>query len=255
MKTKPARKKVFAAMMTKHYRAAALLSALACTTTTLVAQDAANAVAVTTPAEIPAPPPYRPWTVGIGAGTDGIYGAGVSWRFSDHLGARTGFGYAEASFDHVAIRGLEYNISLRLLDEPLALDVYPWRKRSFRISVGLLLNQNELSGTVSSTGTIIVNGQPVVIPAGSLTMKLKQQPVDPYLGFGGNLFYFDRPHRWALAGELGVAYTGNSRVSVDRSNGSSLPDDVVDEVKSRLKHYANQFQLWPVAKLAVTYSF
>jgi hypothetical protein len=201
--------------------------------TSLVAQDATNAVPLTKPAENQERPDYRPWTVGVGVGTDGLIGAGVSWRFSDHLGVRAGIGYAEATWNDLGIGGLQYDARLRLLDEPLTLDFYPWRKRSFRVSAGLWLNQNELSGTVSSTGTILVNGQPVVIPAGSLGMKVEQQPVNPYLSIGGNLFYFDHAHRWALAGEVGVAYTGSPHASVDRTSSAILSDSAVNEVKSR----------------------
>ena len=223
--------------------------------TSLLAQDATNAVAVAKPAEILERPDYRPWTVGAGVGTDGLIGVGVSWRFSDHLGVRAGIGYAEADWNNLGIGGLHYDARLRLLDEPLTLDIYPWQKRSFHVSVGLWLNQNELSGTVSSTGTIIVNGVPVVVPAGSLSMKIEQQPVNPYLSIGGNLFYFDRAHRWALAGELGVVYTGSPHASVTRTASAILSDATVNEVENRLEHYAEDYQWWPIAKLAVTFSF
>jgi hypothetical protein len=223
--------------------------------TPLVAQDATNTVPLTKPAEIQEPPDYRPWTIGAGVGTDGLIGTGVSWRFSDHLGVRAGIGYAEATWNNLGIGGLHYDTRLRLLDEPLTLDFYPWRKRSFRVSLGMWFNQNELSGTVSSTGTIIVNGSPVVVPAGSFTMRLEQQPVNPYLSIGGNLFYFDHAHRWALAGELGIVYTGSPHASVDRTASAILSDSTVNEIKSSLEHYAEDYRWWPIAKLAVTFSF
>jgi len=190
--------------------AIAHLSALVCTTSSLLAQDATNAIAAAKPDETlkPERPPYRPWTIGIGIGTDTLFGGGVSWRFSDHLGTRVGFGYTEASWDDVGIAGLKYNVTGRLMGEPITLDVYPWRKSSFHISVGMLVNQSEASGSVSSTGSITVDGQPVEIRSGEIKMKIQPQPVNPYLSIGGNFFYFDRAHHWAFYGELGLRTPG-----------------------------------------------
>lgn len=235
--------------------AVALFSAMAGTVAPLAAQDTTNAVAMSPSADVSEPPPYRAWTIALGVGTDSIFGGGVSWRFSDHFGARAGIGYAEANWDHLGIGGLSYDATMRFTSEPLTLDYYPWKKHSFRISLGLMFNQNELSGTVSEAGTIIIDGQPIVIPPASLSMTLEQQPVNPYLSIGGNLFYFDRAHHWALAGEVGVAYTGDVQASVDRSGSSSISDDVLNSVKDELRQYADDYTWWPVAKLALTYSF
>ena len=222
--------------------AAAVVTALAFSITRLVAQEGTNAVPTATaaqgtnavptvePAKAPAPPAYRPWTVGLEAGTDGIIGGFGAWRFSDHLGLRLGADYAETSINHLSISGLHYDSTLRLLSEPLVLDVYPWKQHSFHVGVGILFNQNELTGTASDPHF------------GTLTMKLEQQPVDPYLTIGGNFFYFDHAHRWGLGGELGVAYTGDVRVS----GGHHEAD---------LRHYGQNYAWWPVAKLMVTFSF
>ena len=228
---------------TQTFMAAALLAGLASTSTPLAAQEATNSVPRTdavpegtnaVPAgkssEKAAPPAYRPWTVGIEAGTQGIFGGFGSWRFSDHLGLRLGADYAQTSIGHVGIAGINYEAKLRLLSEPLVLDIYPWQKHSFHLGVGVLFNQNELTGTA---------GDPHF---GTLTMKIEQQPVDPYLTIGGNLLYFDHPHRWALSGELGVAYTGDPRVTAGHYH-------------AELRHWAQDYTWWPVAKLAVTFSF
>jgi hypothetical protein len=232
-----------------------LAAALGLIVTPSSAQEVTNTLETAKSSESEERPPYRPWTIGIGIGTDAIFGGGVSWRFSDHFGARTGFGYTESSWDDVGIRGLKYNVTARLMAEPLTLDIYPWQKSSFRVSVGMLFNQHELTGTVSSDGTINIGGEPVEIRKGDVSMKMKQQPVNPYLSIGGNFFYFDRAHHWAFAGELGIAYTGDVNVTLDRPGTSTISDDVRKEIKNRLQDYGDQFQWWPVAKLAVTYSF
>ena len=77
-----------------------------------------------------------------------------------------------------------------------------------------------------------------------------------YLSFGGNLFYFDDAHRWAIAGEMGVAYTGDPEVSLRRTG---VPGPVIDaavrRAERKLQRYVNQYTWWPVLKLGVSYSF
>jgi hypothetical protein len=208
------------------------------------------------PAE-PQPESFRdhPFTLGIEGGTTGFGGA-FSWRFADHWGARVGVDYMAFSDAGVEVQDLHYSTQLRLLSEPVTLDIYPWKSSSLHLSAGLLLNQNRLTGTADN-GTIIVNGQPVTIEAlGQLDMKVEQQPVNPYLSLGGNLFYFDRAHRWALGGELGVVYTGDPRTSLTRSGPpSALADAALATAQQQLDQYAEKFKWWPIAKLQMTFSF
>jgi hypothetical protein len=258
--------------LAKKLLAAALVGALAPTITPLAAQEVTNAASSITPpaaqeatnaletakpAESPEPPPYRPWTLGIGIGSDGIFGGGVSWRFSDHLGARVGLGFAEHSWNHLGIGGTHYDVDLRLAFEPLTVDIYPWQKSSFHVSLGVLFNQNQLSGTASHTKITIIDGQPFPTDeVGTVNMKIEQQLVNPYIGIAGNFFYFDHAHHWALGGEIGVAYTGGVRASLTRSGTvNSAIDDAIANAAHDLHRYGDQFQWWPVVKLGVTYSF
>jgi len=218
---------------------------------------ASAAVAGAAAAETLAPPDYRPWTVGIEAGTDGIFGGDLWWRFCDHLGARVGADYGWGDWDHVGIAGIDYHAKLQLLSEPLTLDLYPWKTHSFHVSVGALLNQNEVTGGADRSGTLTIDGHPLPLRRdGELSMKIQQQPVNPYLSIGGNFFYFDSAHHWAVGGELGVAYTGEADVSQtwtgvhDRVTAAAL-----HLAKRHLEDYAGQFEWWPVAKLSLSYSF
>jgi len=210
----------------------------------------ASAAEATTSEESSAPPLYRPLTLGVEAGTTGL-GGSLSWRFADHWGARAGFDGFQYSDSGFPIKALTYDAKIRIMSEPLTLDIYPWKAHSFRISVGMQFNQNELTGTAEGTGAILP-------PAGvgSLDLDIHQQPVNPYLSIGGNFFYFDRAHHWALGGELGVAYTGDPDVSLTRSGApSALLDAAVRYEQEQVEDYADKFRWWPVVKLMVTYSF
>jgi hypothetical protein len=210
----------------------------------------ASAADATAPEQTVPPPLYRPWTLGLDAGTTGL-GGGLSWRFADHWGVRAGADYLQYSDNGFAIKDLSYDAKIRVASEPLTLDIYPWKQHSFRISLGLQFNQNRLTGTAQDAGTIIPPAK-----LGTLSLEVEQQPVNPYLSIGGNFFYFDKAHHWALGGELGVAYTGDPKVNLTRSGPpSNILDAAVRLEQSRIEDYASQFKWWPVVKLAVTYSF
>jgi len=143
------------------------------------------------------------------------------------------------------------------MSEPLTLDIYPWKKHSFHVSVGVLFNQNKLTGTGQAERMFTLGGESFTIDrVGSLNLKIEQQPVNPYLGIGGTFFHFDRAHHWAMGGELGVAYTGDSKVSLTRS-GTSAPviDAALRREQTKAQDYANQYKWYPVLKLNVSYSF
>ena len=110
-----------------------------------------------------------------------------------------------------------------------------------------MFNQFQATGTGYATG-----------PSGtfrSVEGKVRENPVSALVSIGGNFFYFDRAHHWAMGGELGVAYTGVPDVSLKRSSGSGLSNQDFSKAEKKLQDYVNQFQWWPVLKLRVSYSF
>ena len=113
-----------------------------CLLTILVSLGLASAARAADGDEVPG---HRPFAISAEAGTTGA-GASGAWRFSNHFGARAGLHYFEDSLSK-EIEGVNYDARLRLLSEPLTFDLYPWKKSSFRISLGALLNQNRLSGS------------------------------------------------------------------------------------------------------------
>lgn len=207
--------------------------------------------------------PYFPFTVGLEGSTLGL-GGWVGWRFSDLLGVRAGLDYFQLGLSE-DVKGVRYKNSLELLSEPVTLDVYPWKSHPFHFSIGLLVNENRLDGSsyFSSKQTYRLAGTTYAAPdVGHLNSRITQNSVAPYLGFGGNLFYFDPAHHWALTGELGVTYLGGASADLHRSGGvandtalgSQINHSVNAEV-GRVRDFGDDFQWWPVARLGVSYSF
>jgi hypothetical protein len=188
--------------------------------------------------------PYYSYNTELGVGLTGL-GGEFNWRFLDHLGAGIGVSGVSYSLNHT-IEGVNYSAKLRLLTAPLTVAYYPWTDHSFRLNLGAAYNDNALTG--QATGSTTLQGTPYT---GTLNLRLRQEPVDPYFSLAGNLFYFDRGHHLAMAGELGGFYTGEPRV--DFTGSPSSP--AIAAEREKLVHYARQVQFWPVLTLGLSYSF
>lgn len=218
-------------------------------------------------------PNYRAITVGGEAGTTGL-GGSVSWRFSDNFGIRGGvnyFSYDTEEFTYTtkpnggASQDQKYDVTLRLLSEPIALDFYPSAKSAFRVSVGVLVNQNRFEATVKNSSvvnsTFTFNGVDYLQSAvGDFDMEVEQQTLSPYLSIGTS-FYLTKSKRWALSGELGVAYTGSPKVSLSAPNHDpaldltpNFSDDVSGE-EAKIEKDAEDYKFYPIVKIGVSYSF
>lgn len=204
-------------------------------------------------------PDYRPFTLGLEAASTGP-GLSANWRFTDHFGARAGVnGFFGASIDvgDRDIEGINYDTSVKLMSEPLALDIYPWKKSTFRVTVGILLNQNEVEGVVPQDPVfgqtfIDINGTSYDSASiGDLNMKLEQPAVAPFISVGMS-FYLDKAKHWSIGGELGVAYTGDPDVTLSTTSGL-VPQGDLDAEAQEIEDGAWTF--YPIVKVSVNYSF
>jgi hypothetical protein len=197
-------------------------------------------------------PEFRPLSLSLDAGTMGA-GGELRWRFLDHFGIRGGGDYFQYTY-HGDIESAKYEAKFRLQSEVVTLDWYPWKNRSFYVSVGALFNQNRLTGTSDSFQKVNIGGGSYTLnPGDYLQLKVEQEPINPYLSIGGNFFYFDHAHHWSLGGELGVVYSGSPNVTLDSNAGIPLAN--LEKERKNIEDKAKDFQLWPVLKLALTYSF
>lgn len=194
------------------------------------------------------PPKDHPVGLAIEAGTTGLGGT-LAWRFHRNLGLRGGMHYFDYSRQDT-IEDVTYDAKLRLQSEPFTLDIYPWSKKSFRISAGILVNQNELTG--DSDGAFSING--TAYANERLSFKATQNDICPYLGIGGNFFYFDQARRWSLGGDLGIAYTGSPEIILSNPTGG-VPAADLDRARQDIDDEVRDFKFWPVIKLGVTFRF
>ncbi|HEX5219866.1 MAG TPA: hypothetical protein VFZ59_09885, partial [Verrucomicrobiae bacterium] len=247
---------------------------LACVLTNLSTQTAAAADETATSEEKTAAPDYRPFTLGVEAASTGL-GGSLSWRFADHFGARVGFDYFEYTDSGDEFMGAQVDIvdiglnvigqarfdkKYRLMSEPIGLDIYPWKKSTFRITVGIMVNQNEATGVIPAapvagqtflrfTDTGFVYDSEEI---GDVTMKVEQLPVAPYVSIGAS-YFFDKAKHWSVAGEVGVAYTGNPDVTVTTGTPNALDASDVNAITQEIED--GTWQFYPIVKVSVNYSF
>ncbi|MFO1514735.1 MAG: hypothetical protein U1F83_17800 [Verrucomicrobiota bacterium] len=204
-------------------------------------------------------PDYRPFTLSLEASSTGP-GVAADWRFAEHFGARAGvngFFGASIGIGNRDIEGINYDAKLKLMSEPLALDIYPWKSSTFRITVGIMLNQNQVEGQVPQDPVfgntfIDINGTSYDSASiGDLNMKLEQNLVAPYVSIGMS-FYLDKQKHWSLGGELGVAYTGTPDVTLSTSSGL-VPQQDLNAEAQQIEDGAWKF--YPIVKVSLNYSF
>jgi hypothetical protein len=200
------------------------------------------------------PPAYQPFNLGAEIGTTG-YGGTAGWRFADHFGLVGGADFLNYSLNKT-ISDIPYSAHLRLRTENAGLHLYPSKSSSFFIGLGAYFNQNQLTGTAVSDGTLIVNGDSAnPVPKGdSVNFTYKQQPIDPYVSIGGNI-YFDKGHHFSLGTELGAYYLGNPKVNASTTPSGAVPQSDLDAYTQKATSDLKKIPVWPVLKISINYSF
>jgi hypothetical protein len=150
------------------------------------------------------------------------------------------------------ISDIPYSAHLRLQTENAGIHLYPSESSSFFIGLGAYFNQNQLTGSAVSDGTLMVNGQSVTA-GDTVNLTYKQQPIDPYVSIGGNI-YFDKGHHFSLGTELGAFYLGNPKVAVTCNDPNVTPADL-EAYQQKTEHDLKKIPVWPVLKISINYSF
>ena len=196
--------------------------------------------------------------IGIGAkvGTLGI-GADVIGRINDSLNLRLGLqGFTYET--RVTYSGVDYDADLELFSGMLLADWFPFAN-NFRISGGLMVNQNEVTLTGKPTrGTYSINGTtyPAIL-VGNLTGKGDFNTVAPYAGIGYGGAFSDTGN-WSFFFDLGVLFQGSPNVSYT-ADGILANNPIflanLEQERQDLEDDLEKYQYYPVLSFGVTYKF
>jgi hypothetical protein len=190
----------------------------------------------------------------LSGGTLGA-GLGMALNLNTYVGLRAdieGIGLSTS----LNVDGGRYDGNLKLLQGGLYGDLFPFATNDFRLSAGMLINDDSFTGHAvpNALGNYVIGNTyvPAVGPAPEATVTLPR--VMPYLGVG---YGHRHPVRgFGLAVDLGVAY-GRARASYDVPPIYQIvasPEDIALE-EQRLDDKVSRYRFYPVAQIALTYRF
>ncbi len=192
--------------------------------------------------------------LGVKAGTLGL-GVEATWRPLPWFDLRGGFNAFDYD-DDGSQAGINYDAELRL-QSYYATANFHFPSSPFRLSAGLVGNDNELALISRETGTVNIGG--TVFSAddvGTLQSITSFDTAAPYAGIGFDFGLFGKV---GMNLDLGVLFQGSPRVTL--TSDGPLADDpafqsALEEERSQLREdLDDKLKLYPVASLGFNVRF
>lgn len=198
----------------------------------------------------------------------GTLGLGLEYVHPISPKIAVGLGFNGAGYsDNIEEDDINYDADLDMQTISVIGDFHPYGN-GFRISGGLMNNGNQfdLTGTPTGTETVTIGDstrQYDSSEVGSLTASIGFKSTAPYLGIG----WGRAPQSgkgWGFDADLGVLFQGKPDVSFtvtcgpafdnDPAECQTLKDEVANE-EANLENDSDDFDLFPVLSIGVSYSF
>jgi hypothetical protein len=194
--------------------------------------------------------------IGAKGGTLGI-GGEVTVGIIPGVNFRTG--YNAFNYDGNTTKSdIGYDYKLKLGTLPVLVDWHPLPLSGFRLTTGLVINNNKIDATARPRGNYFIGDQSYsATEIGTLTGKIEFNKVAPYAGIGwGNAVGKHLPI--TLTCDVGVLFQGTPKVSL-AANGTSasLPafqTELAKEVNT-IKNSTDSIKYYPVISLGLAYKF
>ncbi len=195
---------------------------------------------------------------GLSAGLEiSTLGAGLSVAYpvTDSLSVR-GI-YHQYEYDYSDVEdGIDYNFELDLQNASLLLDYYPFTS-GFRLSGGVALNGNEVTGVARPSNTSYQIGDQTYTAAevGTLNGTVDFKELAPYLGIG---FTSGRDRSGLqFSADLGVLFQGTPDVTLNATGAAANPALASDlnREQANLQSDLEDFEFYPVLSLGLSYAF
>lgn len=199
--------------------------------------------------------------IGVNVGTLGL-GLDYVQPVTPSLNGRLGFD--TYSYSHSQSNsGIDYDAKLKLNTVHALADWHPF-EGSFRLTGGLMFNNNKLSLSGKPTGgTYTINGNVYnATDVTDLSASIDFKHVSPYFGIGfGNPVANDKA--WGFSADIGVLYQGSPRPSLSATCGpaiagtatcTQLQSDTAAQ-QSKLANDLSNYKWYPVISLGAYYHF
>lgn len=191
-------------------------------------------------------------------GTLGV-GIGAAYNVTTWFGVHADFNAINLSHNF-SVGGNRYEDGIRLRQGGIYGDVFPWTNSGFRVTAGLRVTDNEVTGnSVPTNGVYVFEGHASpAFPGEYATATVKYPTVMPYLGIGYGLQ--PRGKGFGLVVDLGVAY-GVPRSSytlspaLSEAAGPAMSQQIIATGLQQLRDKASPFRWYPTLQIGVSYHF
>jgi len=203
------------------------------------------------------------WGITPEISTLGI-GATVTKSITPNLNAKLGVrGFGTNA--NISESGIDYDAKLNLFSVSTLVDYHPWKNSGFRLTGGLVFQDNNIEGTGKSNSNqkIQIGDQEYTSDQlGSVKAKVSfPNSVAPYLGIGwGNAV---KPgNRWSFSANLGVMFTGSPKVNLAPQFGGAATPEIRNQIQADVEKERQQLEndlkwlnIYPVLSLGLSYQF
>lgn len=186
----------------------------------------------------------------------GMLGLGVEYTFSvsDRFAVRGGLYGSSFSFNDSRSE-IQYDFEVDWDSISIALDYHP-RTGPFRLTVGVLPNDNGLSATGIASRNVTIGGTTYTpSEAGRLQAEMGFDKVAPFVGLGWD---WSRSKRFGVALDIGVLSQGSPEVALSADGtlfGDPLFQAELAEEEAELEHSLRHLDLFPFAILGAVFRF
>jgi hypothetical protein len=192
-------------------------------------------------------------------------GAGIELTKSvvPHLNARIGANFLNVDIGR-KIKDVDYTSTVNLLNVSALGDIYPWKNGGFHITAGVIYSDNTLDGIGKPQGNTFKIGNTVYQASDVGIVKLRAaypRNFSPYIGLGwGNPVGFNK--RLSVNINAGVVFTGSPQAEFTVVPNPSLPSQIQDQIRSdvqkeqnKIQDALNDFSIYPVISVSISYQF
>lgn len=191
-------------------------------------------------------------------GTLGI-GVDVAKSVTPQVSGRLGFNFGKLDVNRTD-SGINYDSQLNLSSVQLFGDYYPFTSSGFRVTGGLVAQNNKFSVTSKPSGNGTYTIDNTVYPTsavGSLTGEYQYgNSIAPYVGIGIGKSTNDG---FGFNADLGVMFTGAPKVSLNASNptfnNNPITRTQLDNQVRQTENDLKGFNVYPVLSIGLSYGF
>lgn len=184
-------------------------------------------------------------------GSDGL-GIGFGRVVSESVGLRGELNYGRLDYSFKSA-DIDYDATIKLKSAGVYGDWFP-TPSAFRLTAGLNFNGSRIDATGTSDRTLIINGRPYSAAGEKVIATIEWPSVMPYIGIGFG--HGPAAKGWGMFADLGVLI-GSPKTTLSTTPGlaSQVSSADLEAERRKLQEKADDYRVYPVLKIGVSYRF